>query len=104
LFPSENPEKPVNKDNLWGWRVQKDKYQTGIKPVLDKAGLGWVNFQVLRRTASSLMRDLHVDPKLVADQMGHTVDVNLNIYTSTMLERRLEAVQDLEAAVDNYVN
>jgi hypothetical protein len=50
------------------------------------------------------MRDLHVDPKLVADQMGHTVDVNLNIYTSTMLERRLEAVQDLEAAVDNYVN
>lgn len=104
LFPSENPERPVNKDNLWGWRIQKKKYQTGIKPVLQKAGLGWVNFQVLRRTASSLMRDLHVDPKLVADQLGHSVDVNLNIYTSTMLERRLEAVQDLETAVDRYVN
>ena len=50
------------------------------------------------------MRDRHVDPKLVADQLGHTVDVNLNVYTSTMLERRLEAVQDLETAVDNYVN
>jgi len=104
LFPSENPAKPINKDNVWGWRVQKGKYQTGIKPALEKAGLGWVNFQVLRRTHSTLMRDLNVDPKLVADQLGHTVDVNLNVYTSTMLERRLEAVQGLETAVDSYVN
>ena len=50
------------------------------------------------------MRDLNVDPKLVADQLGHTVDVNLNVYTSTTLERRLEAVQGLETAVDSYVN
>ena len=104
LFPSENPDKPLNEENAWGWRVQKGKYQTGIKPALKKAGLGWVNFQVLRRTHSTLMRDLNVDPKLVADQFGHTVDVNLNVYTSTMLERRLEAVQVLETAVDSYIN
>jgi integrase len=104
LFPSENPQKPLNKDNVWGWRIQKGKYQTGIKRFLDKAGLGWVNFQVLRRTHSTLMRDLNVDPKLVADQLGHTLDVNLNVYTSTMLGKRLEAVQGLETAVDSYVN
>ena len=50
------------------------------------------------------MRDLKVDPKFVADQLGHTLDVNLNVYTSTMLERRLEAVQGLETAVESYVN
>ena len=94
----------MNKDNAWGWRIQKGKYQTGIKPVLNKAGLGWVNFQVSRRTASTLLHHLRVDPKLVADQLGHTVDVNLNVYTSTMLERRLEAVQGLETAVERYVN
>lgn len=27
-----------------------------------------------------------VDPKLIADQQGHTFDVNLNVYTQTSLE------------------
>ena len=27
------------------------------------------------------MRDQNVDPKVVADQQGHTLDVNLNVYT-----------------------
>jgi hypothetical protein len=27
------------------------------------------------------------------DQHGHTLDVNLNVYTETTLERRIEAVQ-----------
>jgi uncharacterized small protein (DUF1192 family) len=38
------------------------------------------------------MRELGVDPKVVADQQGHTLDVNLNVYTVTPLERRIEAV------------
>jgi integrase len=42
-----------------------------------------VNFHVMRRTHSSLMRGLGVDPKIVADQQGHTLDVNLNVYTET---------------------
>ena len=67
-----------------------------------ETGLG--NFQVLRRTHSTLMRDLNVDPKVVADGLGHTVDVNLNVYTNTMLERRLDAAQGIETAVDSYVS
>jgi hypothetical protein len=26
-----------------------------------------------------------VDPKIVADQQGHTLDVNMNVYTQTSL-------------------
>jgi hypothetical protein len=52
-----------------------------------------------RRTHSSLMRDKNVDPKVVADQLGHTLDVNLNVYTQTSLERKIEAVESLEAFV-----
>lgn len=92
LFPSEKTMKPIRKDNAW---------RRYIKPKLDKAGLGWVDFHVLRRTHSSLMRELKVDPKLVADQQGHTLDVNMNVYTQTSLESRIDAVNTLESALIN---
>jgi integrase len=92
LFPSENLKTPLAKDNVW---------RRNIAPALKAIGLGWVNFHVLRRSHSSLMRDHNVDPKVVADQQGHTLDVNLNVYTETTLERRIEAVQQLESALVN---
>ena len=58
-----------------------------------------VNFQVMRRTHSSLMRELNVDPKTVADQLGHSVDVDLNVYSKTRLGIRKEAVDTLESAL-----
>jgi hypothetical protein len=45
------------------------------------------------------MRELNVDPKLVADQQGHTLDVNINVYTQ--LASRIEAVNTLESALIN---
>jgi len=65
------------------------------------AGLDWVNFQVMRRTHSSLLSELNVHPKVVADQLGHTVDVNQNVYTKTGLGRRKKAVNSLEFALGN---
>ena len=47
------------------------------------------------------MRELGVDPKVVADSMGHDVKVNLNTYTQTTLESRLQAVETLETAFVN---
>jgi hypothetical protein len=35
---------------------------------------------------------------VVADQLGHTLDVNLNIYPQTSLERKIEALESLEAS------
>jgi integrase len=92
LFPSEKTEKPLRKDNVW---------RRYIKPNLKEAGLDWIDFHVLRRTHASLMRELKVDPKLVADQQGHTLDVNINVYTQTSLESRIDAVNTLESALVN---
>jgi integrase len=92
LFPSETLDTPLSKDNA---------FRRYIKPRLETVGLGWVDFQVMRRTHSSLMRELGVDPKTVADLMGHDVKVNLNVYTQTSVEARLQAVETLESALVN---
>jgi len=47
------------------------------------------------------MRELGVDPKIVADQQGHTLDVNLNVYTESSVKSRIEAVETLESAFVN---
>ena len=93
LFPSEKVTTPLAKDNLW---------QRHIGPKLKGIGLGWINFQVMRRTHSSLMRDLDVDPKIVADQQGHTLDVHLNVYAQTSMGSRSNAVMQLESALVFY--
>ena len=83
VFPSEKATTPVAKDNLWRREIQ---------PKLGAIDLGWVNFQVFRRTHATLMRESGADPKLVADHMGHTVDVNQNVYTQTPFLMRKDAV------------
>ena len=70
-----------------------------ILPQLKETGLDWVNFQVMRRTHSSLMKHLKRDPKVVADQLGHTLDVNQNVYTQVPMELKIEAVNELEAVL-----
>jgi integrase len=91
LFPSEKVTTPLAKDSVM---------LRHIRPALT-IHFEWVDFHVLRRTHSSLMRELGVDPKLVADQQGHTLDVNLNVYTETSLEKRIQAIEQLESAFVN---
>jgi integrase len=90
VFPSERRRTPLAKDNCW---------RRWIAPRLKSVGLEWVNFQVMRRTHASLMRELKVDPKTVADQLGHSVDVDLNVYTKTALALRKEALETFESAL-----
>jgi integrase len=92
LFPSEKLDTPLSKDNVL-YRY--------IRPRLKTVGLEWVNFQVMRGTYSSLMREMDVDPKVVADLMGHDVNVNLNVYTQTSIETKLGAVEVLQSAFVN---
>lgn len=89
VFPSENMT-PLQVENVW---------RRNIGPKLEKAELGWVNFQVMRRTHSTLMNAMGVEGKLVADQLGHTLDVNQNVYTQSPVALRQEAVNRLENAV-----
>ena len=90
VFPSEKLTTPLSKDNCW---------RRNFLPRLSKVGLGWANFQVMRRTHSSLLGDLGVDPQVRAEQMGHGVDTNANVYTHASFDRRLQAVNDLEERI-----
>jgi hypothetical protein len=55
--------------------------------------------QVLRRTHASLSRKAGIDPKSVADQLGHGLGVNLDVYTISDLGQRLESVNLLELSL-----
>ena len=69
VFASER-KTPLAKENVW---------RRNILPRLSTVGLEWANFQVMRRTHASIMKQLGVDPKWVADQLGHSLDVSQNI-------------------------
>jgi integrase len=81
---------PLFKENCW---------RRHILPKLEKVGLAWVNFQVMRRTHATLMKGLGIDGKLVADQLGHGLDVSQNVYTQSPVEHRLHAVNELEKSL-----
>jgi integrase len=89
VFPSETLSTPFRKDNCW---------RRWINPRLMPIGLEWINFQVMRRTHASRMRELGVNPKTVADQLGHSVDVDLNVYTQTSIEERTKAMNELQSS------
>jgi integrase len=89
VFPSERMT-PLSKDNCW---------RRSMYPALAKIGLEWANFLVMRRTHATLMKALGVDGKLVADQLGHTLDVNQNVYTQSPVEIRQAAVNRLEKSL-----
>jgi integrase len=55
VFPSEKVTTPMSLDNLW---------RRYMFPKLDKIGLGWATFQILRKTNASLSKKAGVDPKV----------------------------------------
>jgi len=92
VFPSAKITTPLERDSAWRWQ---------IRPRLKTIGLEWVTFQILRRTHASRSRGAGIDPKLVADQLGHGLGVNLDVYTVAALETRQHAVEVLEASLVN---
>jgi integrase len=89
VFPSGD-KTPLFKENCW---------RRHILPKLEKTGLAWVNFQVMRRTQATLIKGLGIDGKLVDDQLGHGLDVSQNVYTQSPLEHRPTAVNELEKSL-----
>jgi len=90
VFPSEKLTTPLSLDNLW---------RRYMLPKLEKIGLEWATFQVLRKTNASLSKKAGVDPKVSSDQRGHGLGVSLEVYTTSDLEQKRAAVRKLEAAV-----
>lgn len=87
IFPSEKGETPVDPYNWWKREARKP---------LAEAGYGWVTIAVCRRTHATLAKQAGVDPKVSADQMGHTLDVNQTVYVQSPLSMRKEAAMRIE--------
>ena len=86
----------------WAQATQfmRDKVQRRfIQPKLEKIGLGWVTFQVMRRTNASLGHKRCVDPKVAADQRGHGIGVSMDHYTKADLAQKLAVVSAVDAGV-----
>ncbi|MGO9231158.1 MAG: tyrosine-type recombinase/integrase [Bryobacteraceae bacterium] len=90
VFPSEKLVTPLSLDNLW---------RRHMFPKLDKIGLGWATFQVLRKTNASLSKKAGVDPKVASDQRGHGLGVSMEVYTTSDMVQKRAALKKLEAAV-----
>lgn len=90
VFPSESLTTPLSRDNVW---------LRHICPKLEPVGFGWANFQVFRRTYATLSYEEGADAKLVADQMGHTVDANQNVYTKSHHNQRKDLADRLAGRV-----
>jgi integrase len=90
VFSSAKLTTPLGRDNPWRGR---------IAPRLKTVHVEWATFQIMRRTHASLSRQAGIDPKLVADQLGHGLGVNLDVYTVAVLDKRQGAVEMLESAL-----
>jgi integrase len=88
VFPSEKIITPLSLDNLW---------RRSMFPKLEKVGLDWATFQVLRKTNASLSKKAGVDPKVASDQRGHGLGVSMEVYTSSDMEQKRAAVNQLDA-------
>ena len=92
VFPSETGRTPVIAENIW---------RRNFLPRLKTVGPAWATICGDAENARSLMRDLDVAPKLVADQLGHTLDVSLNVSAKSRLARRGEALALFESRLED---
>jgi site-specific recombinase XerD len=85
VFPSTRLVTPIWPESL---------LRNYVRPRLRPAGLGWINFQVLRRSHSTLHNQRKSDPKIIADQQGHGMRTHIEEYVqSGVAERKAEAAK-----------
>lgn len=73
--------------------------QRSLRPLLQRAGLPPIRFHDLRHTAATLLLGNGVDPKIVADLLGHsTTAITNDVYshvTPTMRQAAVDALEDV---------
>lgn len=76
-----------------GYTFYKGRYL----PILRKTGLPEIRFHDLRHTFSTFLLLLGIDPKIVADMLGHaSVTITQNLYQHVMPEMQRDASNALE--------
>jgi integrase len=67
-----------------------------IKPAARKLGLGWINWQVLRRSYATWMVEAGADPKAVQGQMRHSrISTTMDIYAQIVPDSQQRAVAQM---------
>jgi integrase len=67
-----------------------------IKPAARKLGIGWVNWQVLRRSCATWMVEAGADPKAVQGQMRHSrISTTMDIYAQIVPASQRRAVTQM---------
>ncbi|HEX8896126.1 MAG TPA: site-specific integrase [Terriglobales bacterium] len=67
-----------------------------IKPAARKLGIGWVNWQVLRRSYATWMVEAGADPKAVQGQMRHSrISTTMDIYAQIVPASQRRAVAQM---------
>jgi len=67
-----------------------------IKPAARKLGIGWVNWQVLRRSYATWLIEAGADPKAVQGQMRHSrIGPTMDIYAQFVPAAQRRAVAQM---------
>ena len=88
-LPANGPQDPVFPSQtlvtpLWPGNVLRNY----VRPKVKRLGLGWITFQILRRSRATLHRARKSDPKAVSDQQGHGIRTHIDHYVQTGPEQR----------------
>jgi hypothetical protein len=90
VFPSERISTPLSLDNVW---------RRSMQPKLERFGLGWASFQVLRKTNATLSKKGRCRSESCLRSEGPRNRRQSGMYTSPDLAQKRAALQKLEAAV-----
>ena len=86
LFPSSAVRTPLDPSNA-------QKYY--MKERLKKIGMGWLSFQIMRRSHTTHADEAGADKTIMARQQGHSVDVHVNEYFQPSLEMSMRETRKL---------
>ena len=76
-----------------------------IKPEARKLGIGWVNWQVLRRSYGTWLVAAGADPKAVQAQMRHSrISTTMDIYSQFVPASQRRAVAQMMDMVDEKLS
>lgn len=87
VFPS--------REGLPMWRANLHRHS--FKPLLKAAGLPDIRFHDLRHTAASLMLTQGINPKVVAERLGHSsIAITLDVYSHVLPSMQQDAASRLD--------
>ncbi len=81
---------------LWPANVRQRFYR-----LLQRAGLPQMHIHDLRHSASTLLRKMGVDLKVIQEILGHsTLDMTANVYSHVLPSMQQEAVEKMQRLFD----